>query len=102
MKYSEKDKRHKGNYKFGSNRVEAKDQNGNVIGILFDPTPPHLVNKEINELVDFTNEQILEGEIHPLLLVANFIFEFLSIHPFQDGNGRASRILTNLFLLKSG
>lgn len=102
LKYSDKDKRHKGNYKFGSNRVEAKDQNGNVIEVLFDPTPPYLVHKEISELVDFTNEQVEKREVHALLLTANFIFEFLSIHPFQDGNGRTSRILTTLLLLKSG
>ncbi|HJD61518.1 MAG TPA: Fic family protein [Rickettsia endosymbiont of Columbicola hoogstraali] len=39
---------------------------------------------------------------HPLILIANFIFEYLAIHPFQDGNGRTSRLLTNLLLLKHG
>ncbi|MFA6918136.1 MAG: Fic family protein [Candidatus Gracilibacteria bacterium] len=102
LKYSEKDQRHKGNYKFGSNRVEAKDANGNIIGVLFDPTPPHLVGKEMNELVDWTISELDKKEIHPLIIIGNFIFEFLSIHPFQDGNGRASRILTNLLLLKNG
>ncbi len=102
LKYSEKDKRHRGNYKFGSNRVEARDATGNVIGILFDPTPPHLVGKEMQELVEWTCAELQKKEIHPLLLIGNFLFEFLSIHPFQDGNGRLSRILTNLLLLKSG
>ncbi|MFA5793350.1 MAG: Fic family protein [Candidatus Gracilibacteria bacterium] len=102
LKYSEKDQRHKGNYKSESNRVEAKDADGNIVGILFDPTPPHLVRKEMNELVDWTILELDKKEIHPLIIIGNFIFEFLSIHPFQDGNGRASRILTNLLLLKSG
>ncbi len=101
LKYSEKDQRHRGSYKFGSNRVEAKDASGKVLGILFDPTPPALVQKEMLELVDWTNNEFDKKDIHPLLLIANFIFEFLSIHPFQDGNGRASRILTNLLLLKN-
>jgi len=102
LKYSEKDTRHRGNYKFGSNRVEVKDSDGNIVGILFDPTPPHLVPKEMNELVDWTILALDKKEIHPLIIIGNFIFEFLSIHPFQDGNGRASRILTNLLLLKNG
>ncbi len=102
LKYSEKDQRHRGNYKFGSNRVEAKDTDGNIVGVLFDPTPPHLVEKEMNELIDWTVSELDKKEIHPLIIIGNFIFEFLSIHPFQDGNGRASRILTNLLLLKNG
>ena len=102
LKYSEKDTRHRGGYKFGSNRVEARDTKGNLVGILFDPTPPHLVNKEMNELLETTLELLNKKEIHPLLIIGNFIFEFLSIHPFQDGNGRTSRVLTNLLLLKNG
>lgn len=102
LKYSEKDQRHKGNYKLGSNRVEAKDADGNIIGVLFDPTPPHLVGKEMNELVEWTISELDKKEIHQLIIIGNFIFEFLSIHPFQDGNGRESRILTNLLLLKNG
>ena len=102
LKYSEKDIRHRGEYKFGSNRVEARDANDNLIGILFDPTPPHLVGKEMQELVADTKELLEIKEIHPLIIIGNFIFEFLSIHPFQDGNGRVSRVLTNLALLKYG
>lgn len=102
LKYSEKDQRHRGYYKFGSNRVEAKDSSGKILSVLFDPTPPALVQKEISELIDWTQMQLSKKEIHPLLVVAHFIFEFLSIHPFQDGNGRSSRILTNLLLLKNG
>ena len=102
LKYSEKDIRHRGEYKFGSNRVEARDADGNVIGVLFDPTPPHLVGKEMSELLEATISLLNKKKIHPLIIICNFIFEFLSIHPFQDGNGRTSRVLTNLLLLKSG
>ena len=100
--YSEKDKRHKGIYKFGSNRVEAKDPEGKIVGVIFDPTPPFLVKKEMQELIDWYNWAISAKEKHPLILIANFIFEYLAIHPFQDGNGRTSRLITNLMLLKQG
>nr|WP_253307634.1 Fic family protein [Rickettsia endosymbiont of Ceutorhynchus assimilis] len=100
--YSEKDIRHKGNYKFGSNRVEATDYNGNIIGVIFDPTPPYLVKKEMQELIDWYNWAFTNKVKHLLILIANFIFEYLAIHPFQDGNGRTSRLLTNLLLLKHG
>ncbi|HCU01479.1 TPA: Fic family protein [Candidatus Nomurabacteria bacterium] len=102
MKYSQKDARHKGQYKFGPNRVEAIDRTGKIIGIIFDPTPPHLVAKEMLELTEWTKEFLVNKNQLPLLTIANFIFEFLAIHPFQDGNGRTSRVLTNFLLLKSG
>ena len=102
LKYSDKDSRHKGQYKLGSNRVEAKDQSGNIIGVIFEPTPPHLVSKEMQELLDWYAWAKAETNKHPLLLAANFIFEYLAIHPFQDGNGRTSRLLTNLILLQEG
>jgi len=102
LQYSEKDSRHKGQYKFGSNRVEAKDHKGNLVGVIFDPTPPHLVKKEMQELISWFLEAKKEELKHPLMLIANFIFEYLAIHPFQDGNGRTSRLLANLLLLKFG
>lgn len=100
--HSEKDVRHKGNYKFSSNRVEAKDHNGDIVGTIFDPTPPYLVKKEMQELIDWYNWAVDNKTKHPLIIIANFIFEYLAIHPFQDGNGRTSRLLTNLLLLKHG
>lgn len=102
MKYSEKDARHRGQYKFGSNRVEAVDRTGKVVGVIFDPTPPHLVSKEMLELIEWTKKELANNTTSSLLVIANFIFEFLAIHPFQDGNGRTSRVLTNFLLLKSG
>src|SRR3989339_1209508 len=102
LKYSAKDERHKGHYKFDLNRVEARNAQGELIGIVFDPTPPYLVKKEMQELADWTQHQFTTQHTHPLLVMANFIFEFLAIRPFTDGNGRTSRILTNFLLLKSG
>ncbi len=101
LKHSNHDERHRGVYKFGSNRVEAKDQDGNVVGVVFDPTPPHLVQKEMQELLAWY-EWARAGDFkHPLILIANFIFEYLAIHPFQDGNGRTSRLLTNMIMLQN-
>ncbi len=102
LRHSEKDVGHMGKYKFGNNRVEAKDASGNVVGIIFDPSPPYLVPVEMRDLCGWYQWAVTESFRHPLTLTANFIFEFLAIHPFQDGNGRTSRILTNLMLLQHG
>jgi len=100
--YSDKDQGHLGQYKTGSNRVEAKDVSGNIVGVVFDPTPPYLTPLEMRDLCDWYQWAVLEKLRHPLILTANFIFEYLAIHPFQDGNGRTSRVLTNLMLLHHG
>lgn len=102
LAHSDRDAGHKGRYKFTPNRVEAKDSEGKVVGVIFDPTPPHLVPKEMQELLDWYQWAQADRFKHPLLLIANFIFEYLAIHPFQDGNGRTSRLLTNLLLLQNG
>lgn len=102
LKYSEKDERQRGAYKFGPNRVEAKDANGNIVGVIFDPTPPHLTPKEMQEVIEWYKWAEDENFKHPLIRIGNFIFEYLAIHPFQDGNGRTSRLLTNLLLLQHG
>ncbi len=78
------------------------DASGKPIGTLFETTPAYLTPKEMLELVEWTQQALKEDKYHPLLLVGNFIVEFLNIHPFKDGNGRLSRILTNLLLLKEG
>ena len=79
----------------------AKNDEGKEV-VLFRPTQPYLVKKEMDDILTWTNATLLKGTPHPLLVIANFIFEFLAIHPFHDGNGRLSRALTNLLLLKSG
>lgn len=102
LKYAEKDEIHRGEYKKQENKVHMIDAAGQSIGILFDTTPAYLTPKEMQELVDATQEAFNRNEYHSLLIIANFLVEFLHIHPFQDGNGRISRMLTNLLLLKSG
>lgn len=102
LKYVEKDKIHRGGYKKQDNKVYMVNKAGKSIGILFDTTPAYLTPKEMQELVDWTKKALKEKKYHPLLIIADFLVEFLNIHPFQDGNGRLSRILTNLLLLKEG
>jgi Fic family protein len=102
LKYGEKDILHRGEYKKIENKVEMIDEAGKSIGVLFDTTPAYLTPKEMQELVEWTQKEINENKYHPLLLIANFIVEFLNIHPFTDGNGRLSRIFTNFLLLQSG
>ena len=101
LHFSEKDKNHKGEYKNASNTVVMTNKKGERV-TLFESTPPHLVKKEMLEAIEWTNDRLENKNIHPLLVISNFIFEFLAIHPFKDGNGRLSRALTNLLLLKSG
>jgi Fic family protein len=102
LKYVEKDTLHRGNYKSEDNKVQMVDAQGRPIGVIFDTTPAYLTPKEMNELVDWTRKALSEKKYHSLLVIGNFIVEFLNIHPFKDGNGRLSRILTNLLLLKEG
>jgi len=102
LKYGTKDERHRGEYKKVENRVEMTDANGKVIEVLFDTTPAYLTPQAMEELVNWTNEALVLKEFHPLIIISNFIVEFLKIHPFQDGNGRLARILTNLLMLQYG
>ncbi len=102
LKYVEKDIQHRGEYKKQENKVHMVDETGQSIGILFDTTPAYLTPKEMQELVEWTQNANDTQNYHPLLIIANFIVQFLQIHPFQDGNGRLSRILTNLLMLHAG
>ncbi len=102
LRYVEKDKLHRGDYKKRENKVMMVDEAGNSVGTLFDTTPAYLTSKEMQELVERTQRAFEEAKYHPLPIIGNFLVEFLNIHPFQDGNGRISRILTNMLLLKAG
>jgi len=102
LKYVDKDARHRGDYKKAENRVIAKDQESGIAVVIFETTSAYLTPKEMQELMDWTVAKLKEGHFHPLLVIGNFLVDFLKIHPFQDGNGRVSRILTNFLLLKAG
>lgn len=99
MKYSSKDEWHKGNYKQHSNAVEAKYPDG-TSQIIFQTTEPGIETESaMRNLIEWYNQ---ENSIHPLVKCSIFTYEFLSIHPFQDGNGRLSRLISSLLLLKNG
>ncbi len=102
LKYIDKDKRHRGDYKKQENKVYMVNKDGKSLGILFNTTPAYLAPKETQELIEWTDKALNEKKYHTLLIVANFLVDFLKIHPFQDGNGRLSRVITNLLLLKEG
>ena len=102
LRHSNKDERHRGDYKKLDNHVVAIDEHGKEIGVVFETATPFDTPREMEELVRWVNKTIAEDSLHPLLIVAVFIVVFLAIHPFQDGNGRLSRILTTLMLLRTG
>jgi Fic family protein len=99
MKYSTKDEWHKGNYKQHSNAVKANYPDG-TSQIIFQTTQPGVdTESAMRSLIEWYNK---EDSIHPLVKCSVFTYEFLSIHPFQDGNGRLSRLISSLLLQKNG
>src|SRR5207248_2301504 len=102
LKFSQRDEHHRGGYKKSANNVEAFDKHGRSVGVVFETASPFDTPRLMQELVAWTNGE-LEGKTHhPLLVTAVFHVRFLAIHPFQDGNGRLARVLTNLLLLRMG
>ncbi len=101
LQVSSKDESHRGAYKKLSNKVVA-NYPGGAQKVIFNTTAPFLVEGEMKNLISWTNENIDKEELHPLIITAVFAYEFLSIHPYQDGNGRLSRLLTTLLLLRQG
>ena len=102
LRHSDKDSRHRGEYKTNSNSVAVFDENGNQIGIVFETATPFNTPHLMAELVTWVKDEREQKTLHPLLIIAIFVVVFLEIHPFQDGNGRLSRVLTTLLLLQSG
>lgn len=100
--YSTKDERHRGSYKTLANHVEAFDDEGKSLGIVFETATPFDTPHRMAELVEWLAGKEDDRSLHPLLVIAIFVVVFLEIHPFQDGNGRLSRILTTLLLLRAG
>ena len=100
--YSDKDARHRGDYKTASNSVVAFDENGVQIGVVFQTATPFDTPRLMTELVTWVQQERAAGRLHPLFIIALWVVVFLEIHPFQDGNGRLSRVLTTLLLLQAG
>ena len=102
LRHSEKDARHRGHYKTNSNSVAAFDENGTQIGIVFETASPFDTPRLMTELVTWVTLERNKAQLHPLLIISIFVVVFLEIHPFQDGNGRLSRVLTTLLLIQAG
>jgi Fic family protein len=102
LQYTAKDKAHRGQYKKLSNCVAAYDANGKEIGIVFETATPFDTPRFMEELTEWTRKNLSDPFLHPLIVIGVFIVHFLAIHPFQDGNGRLSRAIAAMLLLKSG
>jgi Fic family protein len=102
LSYSSKDERHRGRYKTHENRVAAFDEKGIEIATIFQTASPFDTPMLMRELLEWVRHMRDSQSMHPLLIVAIFVVVFLEIHPFDDGNGRLSRILTTLLLMQAG
>ncbi len=102
LTYSIKDARHRGEYKKVPVSIEAFDEQGHSLGVVFDTSSPFDTPRDMAELIAWYHLTSDAKKLHPILTVGMFVVVFLAIHPFQDGNGRLSHILTSLLLLKSG
>ncbi|KAF1003452.1 MAG: hypothetical protein E5299_02481 [Burkholderia gladioli] len=102
LRHSVKDERHRGSYKTLRNDVVAFAADGRELGVVFETATPFDTPRDMDALVAWTRKAIDEESLHPLLIIAVFIVTFLATHPFQDGNGRLSRVLTTLLLLRAG
>jgi Fic family protein len=100
--YVDKDAPHRGNYKTHTNSVVARDETGKVLGVVFETASPFETPRLMSELVAWYGAERGSKTMHPLLAISVFVVTFLAIHPFEDGNGRLSRILTTLLLLQAG
>ncbi|MBA3958092.1 MAG: Fic family protein [Parachlamydiaceae bacterium] len=100
LQYSDKDERHRGEYKTIPINIEAFDSSGISIGVIFETVSPLKTPMKMQQLLQWTTKTL--ETMHPLIVIGVTIVLFLGIHPFQDGNGRLSRLLTTLLMLKNG
>lgn len=89
-----------GNWKDGDNQVQERLADGSM-AVRFQPTSAARTPAAVENLCSEYNKAVKLGKFDPLILSAMFVFDFVSIHPFNDGNGRMSRLLTLLLLYKS-
>ena len=102
LRHAAKDQRHRGAYKTLENHIEAFGPDGQSRGVVFATATPFETPAKMAGLVTWARNALDEKAQHRLLVIAVFVVGFLAIHPFQDGNGRLSRILTTLLLLRAG
>ena len=99
LKFSSKDTRHRGEYKKLSNNIEAFGTDGKSLGVIFETTTALETPYKMKSLINWYLDE--NSETHELIKICTFVVSFLAIHPFQDGNGRLSRALTSLLLLRA-
>lgn len=99
LKHCERDQLHRGDYKIHPNAVEATSSDGTTQLIFHTTDPGYPTQDAMRALFAWYEE---DTRTHPLVKCAVFVYGFVSIHPFQDGNGRLSRLLSTLLLLKHG
>lgn len=102
LAFSDKDAHHRGRYKTIPNNVRAFNERGEQVAVVFETATPFDTPRLMQELAEWVRQTRDSKALHPLLIVAVFVVVFLEIHPFEDGNGRLSRILTTLLMLQSG
>jgi Fic family protein len=102
LQFSAKDERHRGDWKTLPNHVAAFDADGRELGIVFETSSPFETPAQMEALLEWHRRAESDTAFHPLLRIGIFAVIFLAVHPFQDGNGRLSRILTTLLLLRAG
>lgn len=90
-----------GSFKNVQNYISATNADGKAY-TLFTPLAPYETPPAVQEICDAYNCAMGEGKVDPLILISVFIHDFLCIHPFLDGNGRMSRLLTTLLLYRAG
>lgn len=102
LQYSTKDERHRGEWKSLPNHASAFDADGRELGIVFEASSPFDAPAHMDILLDWHRRAEVDTGLHALLRIGIFTVVFLAVHPFQDGNGRLSRILITLLLLRAG
>lgn len=102
LQHRDEDAWHRGEYKKNTNSVAAFDEHGQQIGVVFETATPFDTPRRMQEWVEWIEAERERGRWHPLIVTAVAVVVFLEIHPFQDGNGRLSRVLTTLMLLQAG
>ncbi|MCW8872839.1 Fic family protein [Pseudomonadota bacterium] len=102
FRYSSKDAGHRGEYRTHPHQNEAFGPGSGSLGVVFKAAAPFDTPRLMRELIEWTRTGMASGELHALICITVFIAVMLEIHPFQDGNGRLSRILANLLLLRAG
>jgi len=102
LRYSQKDAYHRGEYKRQPNNVAAFNEAGDQVGVIFETASPFDTPHMMTEAIEWAREELESKRLHPLLVIAILIVVILEIHPFEDGNGRLTRIITTLLLLRTG